>query len=154
MAEPQPQVTKLSLRKKTAVLFVEFANGESYELPLEYLRVHSPSAEVQGHGAGEGRLIAGKREVAIERIEPVGRYAVRLHFDDGHNTGLFSWRVLQRLGRDRETLWARYLERLNETGESREPNDGPVPLHSIVGTYKPKPLADGGPATEPPTTTQ
>lgn len=145
MDQSQPIVSKLALRKKSALLVVDFADGQHFELPLEFLRVHSPSAEVQGHGAGEAQLVPGKKAVTVDRIEPVGRYAVRLHFSDGHNTGLFSWRVLQRLGHQQESLWARYLERLEQEGLQREANDDPVPLKSIVGKYKPKPLADGGP---------
>jgi DUF971 family protein len=85
------------------------------------LRVHSPSAEVTGHQAGEGLLVTGKEAVAIENVEPVGRYAVRLVFDDGHNTGLFTWPVLYELCRDRDAKWRRYLERLAEVGIKRDP---------------------------------
>jgi DUF971 family protein len=106
-----PHPTELRLRKAERVLVVTFEGGTTYELPLEYLRVFSPSAEVRGHGLGEPLLVTGKANVGITAIEPVGGYAVRLVFDDGHATGLYSWKVLWKLGRDREKNWARYLER-------------------------------------------
>jgi len=91
-------------------------------VPFEYLRVFSPSAEVKGHGGGEGALVLGKQKVGISGVEPVGNYALRLFFDDGHNTGLYSWSVLYQLGRDRATNWARYLERCAEAGaDSKAP---------------------------------
>ena len=102
------------------MLEVAYADGLRYELPCEYLRVFSPSAEVWGHGAQEPALIGGKRGVNIARIEPVGQYAVRLVFDDGHDTGLYSWNVLRELGRDQEKNWARYLARLAQIGMSRD----------------------------------
>ncbi|HWY95533.1 MAG TPA: gamma-butyrobetaine hydroxylase-like domain-containing protein, partial [Steroidobacteraceae bacterium] len=86
--------------------------------PFEYLRVFSPSAEVKGHGGGEGVLVTGKQNVGITGVEPVGNYALRLLFDDGHNTGLYSWGVLYELGSDRDVNWARYLERCAEAGKS------------------------------------
>src|SRR5690606_7643146 len=83
------------------------------------LPIHSPSAEVKGHSAGEGILVTGKENVGIERIEPVGRYAVRIVFDDGHKTGLYTWPILYELGRNRERNWRRYLERLEKAGKAR-----------------------------------
>ena len=84
-----------------------FDDGSRFELPFEYLRVHSPSAEVQGHGAGEGVLVVGKENVVVRAIEPIGQYAVRLIFDDGHDTGLYTWKYLHELGAQREQKWAR-----------------------------------------------
>ncbi|HEV8016972.1 MAG TPA: DUF971 domain-containing protein [Steroidobacteraceae bacterium] len=106
-----PLATEIRLRRATRVLEVSFADGSRFELPFEYLRVHSPSAEVKGHGAGEGVLVVGKENVGITAIEPVGQYAVKLVFDDGHDTGLYTWSYLHELGRERESKWARYLAR-------------------------------------------
>jgi DUF971 family protein len=106
-----PIATEIRLRRATRVLEVSFADGSRFELPFEYLRVHSPSAEVKGHGAGEGVLVVGKENVGITAIEPVGQYAVKLVFDDGHDTGLYTWSYLHELGRERDSKWARYLAR-------------------------------------------
>jgi DUF971 family protein len=112
--------SSITLRRKSRVLEVDYADGTRYALPFEYLRVFSPSAEVRGHTGGEPTVIPGKRTVAIERIDPVGSYAVRLVFDDGHNTGLYSWDVLEDLGANQERYWARYLERMEQHGLSRD----------------------------------
>jgi DUF971 family protein len=109
MIEPIP--TEIKLRSKSRLLQVSFQDGSRFELPFEYLRVHSPSAEVKGHGPGQEVLVLGKENVGIRAVEPVGQYAVKLVFDDGHDTGLFTWKYLHELGRDQATLWARYLER-------------------------------------------
>jgi DUF971 family protein len=109
-----PRPTEIKLRTESRLLEVRFDDGARFELPFEYLRVFSPSAEVKGHGGGEGLLVTGKRDVGIGGIEPIGQYAVRLLFDDGHSTGLYSWDVLYTLGRNMETNWARYLERCAE----------------------------------------
>jgi DUF971 family protein len=106
-----PIPTDIKLRTASRLLEVRFDDGTRYELPFEYLRVFSPSAEVKGHGGGEGVLQLGKQNVGISQLEPIGNYAVRLHFDDGHNTGLFSWALLHELGRDRDANWARYQQR-------------------------------------------
>jgi DUF971 family protein len=106
-----PQPIDIKLRTQSRLLEVSFDDGAHFELPFEYLRVFSPSAEVKGHGGGEGTLQLGKEQVGISGFEPVGNYALRLFFDDGHNTGLYSWSVLYRLGAEREANWARYLER-------------------------------------------
>ncbi len=121
MADRQsiPIPTELKLKRASRSLEVIFADGIVFTLPAEYLRVHSPSAEVTGHSAGEGLLVTGKEQVAIERIEPVGRYAVKLVFDDGHDTGLFTWKVLYELGAGYDTKWHRYLERLALAGQPR-----------------------------------
>ena len=114
-----PQPTHIKLRTRSRVLEVTFDDGTHFELPFEYLRVFSPSAEVTGHGSGEGVLQTGKEAVTIERIEPVGNYALRLHFDDGHNTGLYSWTLLRELGVEQPAKWARYLQRCAEAGIER-----------------------------------
>ncbi|MGH8285269.1 MAG: gamma-butyrobetaine hydroxylase-like domain-containing protein [Steroidobacteraceae bacterium] len=108
-----PIATEIKLRTKSRLLEVTFEDGSRFELPFEYLRVHSPSAEVKGHGPGQEVLVLGKENVGIRSVEPVGQYAVKLAFDDGHDTGLYSWKYLYELGRDREKNWARYLERRN-----------------------------------------
>jgi DUF971 family protein len=122
-----PHPIDLTLQKRSRRLRISFSDGKRFELAAEYLRVFSPSAEVQGHGGGEGVLVAGKEAVNIDKIEPVGRYAVRLVFDDGHNTGLYTWPILYDLGLKHESNWRRYLTRLEEAGHRRlsaEPNDG------------------------------
>jgi DUF971 family protein len=106
-----PQPTDITLRTTSHLLEVRFDDGSHFELPFEYLRVFSPSAEVKGHGGGEGALVLGKQGVGISRIEPVGNYALRLYFDDGHNTGLYSWAVLHQLGREHGVNWVRYQAR-------------------------------------------
>lgn len=113
-----PRPTKIILHKATRQLEVGYADGTRYLLPAEYLRVHSPSAEVQGHG--QPVLVGGKRKVSISAVLPVGRYAVKLVFDDGHDTGLFSWDVLADLGANQEKYWASYETRLAGMGMSRD----------------------------------
>ncbi len=108
--------TEIKLRKRSKILEVTFDDGSRYELPFEYLRVFSPSAEVKGHGPGQEVLQTDKQDVAVLSVEPVGLYAVKLVFSDGHNTGLYSWAYLHELGRDRESKWAGYLERLRKAG--------------------------------------
>ena len=103
--------TEIKVRSKSRLLEVTFADGSRFELPFEYLRVHSPSAEVKGHGPGQEVLVLGKETVGIRAVEPVGQYAVKLVFDDGHDTGLFTWRYLHELGRDQAANWERYQER-------------------------------------------
>src|ERR1700683_215010 len=106
--------TQLRLRTTSRVLQVTFEDGKVFELPFEYLRVHSPSAEVKGHGPGQEVLVLGKEQVGIAAIEPVGQYAVKLVFDDGHDTGLFTWKYLHELERERTQKWAQYLKRRAE----------------------------------------
>ena len=106
-----PVATHIRLRRASRLLEVSFADGSRFELPFEYLRVHSPSAEVKGHGPGQEVLVLGKENVGVAAIEPVGQYAVKLVFDDGHDTGLYTWKYLHELGRERPQKWARYLER-------------------------------------------
>ena len=119
MSETGPFPISLKLRRRSRRLEVSFSDGRTFDLSAEYLRVHSPSAEVQGHAAGEGVLVVGKERVNIERIEPIGRYAVRLVFDDGHDTGLYTWPILYRLGSKYRANWQRYLDRLREAGHQR-----------------------------------
>jgi DUF971 family protein len=116
-----PPPTELKYHKRSRALEVRFEDGMTGRLSAEYLRVHSPSAEVKGHSAGEGVLVTDKETVGIAKIEPIGRYAVRLVFDDGHNTGLFTWPVLYELCSEHERNWRRYLERLAAAGKSRKP---------------------------------
>ena len=117
MAEPWPE--EVRLRQQGAVLTIAFASGESFDLPAEYLRVESPSAEVKGHGPGQETLVWGKRHVRIARLDPVGTYAVRIIFDDDHSTGLYTWDYLAKLGREQKSLWQAYLDKLQAEGRSR-----------------------------------
>jgi DUF971 family protein len=119
MMSPTP--TTITLHRASHVLEVGFDSGETFRLPAEYLRVHSPSAEVQGHGPGQRTLVAGKRDVNIDAVEPVGNYAVLLRFDDGHASGIFSWDVLHTLGCDHAHNWQAYLDALERAGLRREP---------------------------------
>jgi DUF971 family protein len=112
--------TELRVDPERTTLSVTFDNGTQFALPAEYLRVESPSAEVQGHGASQKQTVAGKRRVRIAALEPVGNYATRIRFDDGHDTGLYSWDYLYELGRDHDRKWADYLSALRRTGGKRE----------------------------------
>ena len=114
-----PQTIKL--HKKSRLLELGYADGTRYQLEAELLRVYSPSAEVRGHGVGQEILQAGKRHVAITAIEPVGNYAIKPTFDDGHNSGIFSWETLFDLATNQAARWADYTERLSAAGASREP---------------------------------
>ena len=120
MNEPAPAPTEIRLHKKSRYLELVYASGESFSLPCEYLRVFSPSAEVRGHGPGQEVLMVGKENVSIVAIEPVGRYAVRLKYSDGHDSGLYTWQYLQELGREKETNWQSYLDRLAEVSYVRK----------------------------------
>jgi DUF971 family protein len=115
----RPWPSELRLDRTKTTLHVAFESGESFALPAEYLRVESPSAEVQGHVASQKQIVGGKRDVKIAGIEPVGNYAVRLTFDDGHDTGLYSWDVLHELGRDHDKKWSAYLRALAAKGMGR-----------------------------------
>ncbi|PPE74814.1 1-(5-phosphoribosyl)-5-((5-phosphoribosylamino)methylideneamino)imidazole-4-carboxamide isomerase [Solimonas fluminis] len=130
-----PRVTALKLHRGSRQLEVAFADGSRHSLPCEYLRVFSPSAELRGHGLSEPMLVGGKRGVNIARVEPVGNYAVRLVFDDGHDTGLYTWELLHELGRDQEKNWARYEQRMAEVGMSRDRDV--TKLAALVKTYTP-----------------
>ena len=115
-----PWPTELRVDAARSALSITFDNGERFSLPAEYLRVESPSAEVQGHSAAQKQTVAGKRHVKIVSVEPVGNYAARVIFDDGHDTGLYSWDYLRELGRDQNTKWAAYLSSLRKGGAKRE----------------------------------
>jgi DUF971 family protein len=111
----------IELHQRSALLELEYASGKQYKLPCEFLRILSPSAEVQGHGSGQEVLQTGKKNVKISQIKPVGNYAIQLVFDDGHDTGLYSWRYLHELCENQESYWSNYLERLQQAGEGRDP---------------------------------
>ena len=115
-----PMPTAITLHQSSRVLEIAFDDGKTFRLPYEFLRVHSPSAEVRGHGPGQEVLQVGKRDVAIKTVESVGHYALRPSFSDGHDTGIFSWDYLYDLGERHQELWQRYLVRLAEAGASRE----------------------------------
>jgi len=117
MSKPIP--TEIKLNKKARMLELTFDDGQQFELSCEYLRVNSPSAEVQGHGPGEGVLQVGKENVGIDAIEAVGSYAVLLRFDDGHDTGIYAWDTLYKLGANKDDIWADYLEKLAAAGHKR-----------------------------------
>lgn len=127
MPEAPGAPTEIRLKRKSRVLEVSFADGSRFALPFEYLRVYSPSAEVRGHGGGEGKLELAKENVTVTAVEPVGNYAVRLVFDDGHGTGLYSWAYLRELGTQYDAKWSRYLERCERLGYERRPPAGDAP---------------------------
>jgi DUF971 family protein len=113
--------TEIRLKQKEKLLEIDFDDGSSFRLPAELLRVESPSAEVQGHGPGQKTVVAGRRHVGIMKVEPVGNYAVRLVFDDLHDTGIYSWKYLYELGTNLDARWQAYLDALERLGQSREP---------------------------------
>jgi DUF971 family protein len=115
-----PQPTDLTVHQTSRVLEISFDDGETFRLTFEFLRVHSPSAEVQGHGPGQETLQTGKRDVIITSMEAVGHYAVQPTFSDGHNTGIFSWAYLYELGANQAARWANYEERLAAAGTDRD----------------------------------
>ena len=122
---PQPVATapapsSITLHQKSRVLEIAFEDGKAFRLPYEFLRVHSPSAEVQGHGPGQEVLQVGKSKVEIRSLEPVGSYAVQPAFSDGHATGIYSWEYLRHLGENQERLWQEYLDKLSKAGASRD----------------------------------
>ncbi len=123
MADPtdEPWPSEIRYDQAAKQLSVTFDDGREFQYPAEFLRVHSPSAEVKGHGPGQQKLIAGRRHVSIIEIEPVGNYAVRLVFDDLHDTGIYSWRYLAEIGERREEMWDDYVARLEAAGMSRDP---------------------------------
>ena len=117
MATPKP--TEINVHTKSKTLEISFDDGERFVMPAEYLRCFSPSAEVQGHGPGQEVLQVGKEHVNIEQVDPVGNYAICIHFDDGHNTGIYSWDTLYKLGKQQERNWQDYLQRLEQAGHKR-----------------------------------
>ena len=118
--------TAIELHKAAKILTLKYANGDAYQLPAEFLRVHSPSAEVQGHG--KPVLQTGKLNVALNKIEPAGSYALKLCFDDGHDSGLYTWEYLYELATRQDQLWAEYLTQLSAAGQSRDPSESVVRL--------------------------
>lgn len=117
----QHKPTEIRLKKEEKVLEVDFEDGKSFSLPAELLRVESPSAEVQGHGPDQKTIVAGRRHVGILSVEPVGNYAIRINFDDLHDTGIFSWETLYDYGERKDELWQDYLNALEAKGLSRDP---------------------------------
>ena len=115
----RPWPTELRLKEKGTLLAVTFDNGDTFEFTAEFLRVESPSAEVKGHGPGQEVTVAGKRNVSILSLEPVGNYAAKLFFSDNHSTGLYSWETLIKMGRNKEAMWGAYLGKLEAEGKSR-----------------------------------
>ena len=121
MSTNSPTPVNITLHAASRVFEIEYDDGRSFKLPFEFMRVHSPSAEVRGHGPGQGTLQVGKREVTITEVLPIGHYAVQPVFSDGHTSGIYSWDYLYELGDEQEELWRRYLERLATAGASRDP---------------------------------
>ena len=119
-SEAGPVPTEIRLRQKSRLMEIAFADGKTFRLPYEFLRVHSPSAEVRGHGPGQEVLQVGKSQVDIRSLDPVGSYAVQAAFSDGHATGIYSWEYLYHLGENQERLWAEYLANLAKAGASRD----------------------------------
>lgn len=117
----EPWPVELQINRVEKHLSVAFDNGDSFQLPAELLRVESPSAEVQGHGPGQKTTVAGRRHVGIMDVEPVGHYAVKIKFDDMHDTGIYTWRYLHHLGKDQDRLWQAYLKDLDQKNLSRDP---------------------------------
>lgn len=120
-AAARPTPTEITLHQKSRMLEISFSDGMRFELPYEFLRVYSPSAEVRGHGPGQEVLQTGKKEIEILELEPVGTYAVQPKFSDGHATGIYSWDYLYEIGTNRASLWQTYLKRLDAAGARREP---------------------------------
>lgn len=114
--------SEIRLQTKSRQIAIDFDDGSHFELPFEYLRVYSPSAEVRGHGPGQEVLQTGKEDVQITALDPVGQYAIRIVFDDGHDTGLYTWAYLYELGAEREKRWQAYLDRLTAAGYPRQPD--------------------------------
>lgn len=126
--DPRPAIpTEIKLHQSSRLLELTFADGSSYRLPYEFLRVYSPSADVRGHGPGQETLQVGKCQVTITDVEAVGHYAIRPKFSDGHDTGIYSWDYLHELGERQEPMWQQYLERMRAAGASREPEANPAP---------------------------
>ncbi|MEJ1958694.1 MAG: DUF971 domain-containing protein [Nitrosomonadales bacterium] len=113
--------TEIILHQQSGQLEIAFDDGARYHLPFEFLRVHSPSAEVRGHGVGQEVLQVGKRNVKLIEVTPVGSYALKLAFDDGHDSGLYTWDYLRELGKNQDARWSTYLRQMKEAGESRDP---------------------------------
>lgn len=125
--------TDIRLHQKSHLLEISFEDGANFKLPCEFLRVHSPSAEVRGHGPGQETLQVGKEGVNIIAIEPVGQYAVKLYFDDGHNSGLFDWKLLYRYGVNQAEMWQAYLDKLAQAGHQRMEPGRAAPVADEAG---------------------
>ena len=122
MPNDDPKPVTINLHQKTRVLEIEYDDGQRFNFSTEFLRVYSPSAEVRGHGPGKGTLQTGKEKVSITTIEPVGNYAIKLLFDDGHNTGIYSWSYLYDMGINKQKYWQDYLDALDRAGHTRQHN--------------------------------
>ena len=122
MPNDDPKPVTINLHQKTRVLEIEYDDGQRFDFSTEFLRVYSPSAEVRGHGPGQGTLQTGKEKVSITTIEPVGNYAIKLLFDDGHNTGIYSWSYLYDMGINKQKYWQDYLDALDRAGHARQDN--------------------------------
>ncbi|MCL6414967.1 DUF971 domain-containing protein [Aestuariirhabdus sp. Z084] len=122
MTNPANIPVDIKLHRKSRILELSYADGEHYELSCEFLRVHSPSAEVRGHGEGQETLQTGKIKVNLKELVPVGNYALKLVFDDGHDSGLYDWNYLRKLGQNQQQYWQQYLERLEQAGATRDPD--------------------------------
>lgn len=121
LSRDTPRPTEIKLHKQSRILDITFSDGKAFHFSYEFLRVHSPSSDVRGHGPGQGILQTGKREININQVKPVGNYAIQLDFSDGHNTGLYSWDLLYSYGLDQDKMWQQYLQRLKEANASRDP---------------------------------
>ncbi|MCL7744333.1 DUF971 domain-containing protein [Guyparkeria hydrothermalis] len=138
MADNHPAPRQIRLGKDRRSLSLVFPDGAAFDLSAEYLRVFSPSAEVRGHGGGEMMLVLGKEQVKILDVQPVGRYAVKLVFDDGHDSGLYDWGLLRELGDRREGNWTYYLDRLASAGIERNPDrEEPAGPYDVLSSSKP-----------------
>ena len=131
-----PIPSEIKLHQKSRLLELSYENGEHYTLDFEYLRVFTPSAEARGHGPGQETLQTGKRNINVERIEPVGSYAVRLVFSDGHDSGLYSWDLLHNLGKHHDELWAEYLKQIEDQGLSRDIDTTSRPAAGSCSSHK------------------
>ena len=120
LSSDTPRPKEIKLHQKSRLMEISFADGEVFKFSYEFLRVHSPSAEVRGHSPGQEILQTGKQDVKINHIEPVGSYAIQLDFSDGHNTGLYSWDLLYNYGINQDKMWLHYLDRMDEAGASRK----------------------------------
>ena len=125
MASHTPAPVNITLHSASRVFEIEFEDGVSFKLPFEFMRVHSPSAEVRGHGPGQGTLQAGKRNVMITEVQPIGHYAIQPLFSDGHASGIYSWDYLYELGVNQARLWDEYLSQLEAAGASRDSSAAP-----------------------------
>jgi DUF971 family protein len=130
MPSPTPSPTDIVLHTASRVLEVAFDDGARFRLPFEFLRVYSPSADVRGHGPGQETLQEGKRNVTIDELQPVGHYAIKPTFSDGHDSGIYAWDYLYELGTQQERLWGEYLQRLDAAGASRDTAAAPTPARS------------------------